>query len=191
MLKKHVKRHSVSLVIVVAILAVGLGIFVYSGVYNIGADDPHSKPVFAIVKTLRDRSIESRAAKLSVPNLDDPDLILKGAGQYAAMCTQCHLAPGIKNSEVRIGMYPQPPNLSQTRTEPKLAFWVIKHGIKMSAMPAWGISHDDPTIWSIVAFLKKLPHMSAEQYKSIVAKAPPDEDMTMATEGEHEHVHHD
>ena len=187
MLKKHVKRHSVSLVIVVAILAVGLSIFVYSGVYNIGADDHHSKPVFAIFKTLRDRSIESRAAKLSVPNLDDPGLILKGAGQYAAMCTQCHLAPGHKNSEVRVGMYPQPPDLSKARTDPKIAFWVIKHGIKMSAMPAWGSSHDDPTIWSIVAFLQRLPDMSSEQYKAIVAKAPPDEEMA-EEHGGHTHA---
>jgi mono/diheme cytochrome c family protein len=187
-MKTHIKRHGISLVVVFALIAAGLGIFVYSGSYNIGADDHHSKMVFAVLKTLRDRSIEFRSANLPVPNLDDPELVLKGAGQYAAMCTQCHLAPGIKNSEVRVGMYPQPPNLSQMRVNPKAAFWVIKHGIKMSALPAWGGSHDDPTIWSMVAFLRKLPDLSPEQYKSTVAKAPPDDDM--ATEAGDDHVHH-
>jgi len=113
-----------------------------------------------------------------VPNLDDPQLILKGAGQYAAMCTGCHLSPGVDDTELRAGMYPQPPNLSRVHVDPKEAFWVIKHGIKMSAMPAWGMAgHDDPTIWSMVAFLEKLPGMTPAEYKAIVAKAPPDEDM--------------
>jgi mono/diheme cytochrome c family protein len=93
------------------------------------------------------------------------------------MCTGCHLAPGMAESEIRPGLYPQPPNLSQVRIDPRAAFWTIKHGIKMSAMPAWGGSHDDATIWSMVAFLQKLPGLTPAQYKAIVAKAPPDEDM--------------
>ena len=60
----------------------------------------------------------------------------------------------------------------------------------MSAMPAWGMSHDDATIWSMVAFLQKMPDMSAEQYKEIVAKAPPDEDMGTMDGGDHVHQPH-
>jgi len=133
--------------------------------------------VYALMQTLRERSIEEHSRSLVVPNLDDPQLILKGAGQYAAMCTGCHLAPGMADSEIRPGLYPQPPRLSKFRPDPRAAFWVIKHGIKMSAMPAWGGSHDDVTIWSMVAFLQKLPDLSPAQYKDIVARAPPDEDM--------------
>src|SRR3546814_1160922 len=104
----------------------------------------------------------ARSKDSVVPDLNDEQLIVKGAGQYAAMCTQCHLKPGMKDSELRQGLYPLPPNLSQVRVDPKDAFWVIKHGIKMSAMPAWGMvpGHDDPTIWSMVAFIEKLPGMT-------------------------------
>lgn len=132
--KEQIKHYSVTLVIVVAVIAVGLVIFVYSDVYNIAADDHHSRLVFAALQTLRDRSIEFRSARIDAPNLDDPALILKGTGQTAAMCTECHLAPGMTNSEVRVGMYPQPPDLSRTGVEPRAAFWVIKHRIKISAM---------------------------------------------------------
>jgi len=187
MLKQYIRRHIAHLLILITFLLAGLGVFAYSGIYNIGADSHHSSLVFKVIKTVRDRSIETRSAEINVPNLDDPRLILKGAGQYAAMCTPCHLAPGHTNSEVRVGMYPQPPNLSTARTDPKVAFWVIKHGIKMSAMPAWGDSHDDSTIWSIVAFLQKLPDMSPAQYKAIVAKAPPDEEMA-DEHGDHTHT---
>ena len=165
---------------VAVLLALG---FIWSGIYNVGADDHHTKPVFALMQSLRERSIHVRSNSLTPPNLEDPQLILKGAGQYAAMCTGCHLAPGMTDSEIRPGLYPQPPDLSKLRFDPKDEFWVIKHGIKMSAMPAWGGSHDDATIWSMVAFLQKLPGMTPEQYRDIVARAPADEDM----EGGHHH----
>ena len=145
----------VTVTVLVVVAIAGAGAFVYSGIYNIGADDHHSRPVYAFMQKLRERSIASRSKALAVPNLDDPQLILKGAGQYAAMCTGCHLAPGMADSEIRPGLYPQPPELSTFRSDPRAAFWVIKHGIKMSAMPAWGGSHDDATIWSMVAFLQK------------------------------------
>jgi len=104
------------------------------------------------------------------------------------MCTGCHLAPGMGDSEIRPGLYPQPPNLSQEPVDPSEAFWVIKHGIKMSAMPAWGRTHDDATIWDMVAFVQQLPHLTPAQYRDIVARAPPDDDMDGA-EPNHEHGH--
>jgi mono/diheme cytochrome c family protein len=166
------------------VLVLGGGLFIWSGVYNPGADSPHWKITYAILQSVRDRAVANHASGIALPdNLDDPKLILKGAGHYADMCTGCHLAPGKKNAEIRSGLYPQPPNLSKARIDQREAFWVIKHGLKMTAMPAWGKSHDDATIWSIVAFVHKLPDMTPAQYKEIVAKAPPDEDM------EHSHKH--
>jgi mono/diheme cytochrome c family protein len=178
-MKQHIKHHSITVAAVLIVLAVGAGAFVFSGMYNIGADDHHTKPVFMALQTLRDRSIHQRSKSLEMPDLKDPALVLKGAGQYTAMCTDCHLSPGMTDSEIRPGLYPQPPNLSQVRIDPRDAFWAIKHGLKMTAMPAWGLSHDDATIWSLVAFVQRLPDMSPQEYKEIVAKAPPDEDMKM------------
>lgn len=177
-MKQHLKRYIIAVVAVLAILIVAGLVFVYSGLYNIGADAHHTRPVSALLETLRERSIHVRSDDVRVPDLEDPQRILKGAGHYAAMCTDCHLKPGAGDSEIRPGLYPQPPNLSQERVEPKMAFWAIKHGIKMSAMPAWGKTHDDETIWNMVAFLQKLPGLTPQQYRDLVAKAPPDEDMS-------------
>lgn len=190
-MKRHTE-HVIVTTIVLVLIAIGVGVWAYSGLYNIGADAHHWRPTYSALQTVRDRSIHVRSKDIKVPNLDDPQLVLKGAGQYAAMCTGCHLTPGQENSELREGMYPQPPNLSKVHVDPQDAFWVIKHGIKMSGMPAWGMveGHDDPTIWSMVAFIEKLPGMTPEQYKAIVAKAPPDEDMDMGDEsGGHSHSH--
>ena len=181
------KRLIITFAILCLVVIAGVGAFVWSGVYDIGADAHHTKPVYALMQALRERSIEHHAKDIVVPNLDDPPLILKGAGQYAAMCTGCHLAPGMAENEMRPGLYPKPPQLAKFRPDPREAFWVIKHGIKMSAMPAWGASHDDATIWSMVAFLQKMPGMTPAQYKDIVAKAPSDEDMDMPGEAGHSH----
>lgn len=171
------KRWLISFAAIVGVTGAGALAYIYSGMYHIGADTPHWPVTTRIVEILRERSIERRMKDIKVPDLQGQQLVLKGAGQYAAMCVECHLAPGMKDSEIRPGLYPQPPNLSQVRIDPRMAFWVTKHGIKMSAMPAWGLGHDDEAIWSIVAFLNKLPDLSPEQYRDIVAKAPPDEEM--------------
>jgi mono/diheme cytochrome c family protein len=177
-----VKKHTglaLAAIAVPVVIAVGAGIFARSGLYDIGADAHHWSLTYDFLQNVRDWSIRARSEGLRPPNLNDPQLVLKGAGQYAAMCVGCHLAPGKESSEVREGMYPQPPNLSKIGVDPRDAFWAIKHGIKMSGMPAWDASHDDATIWSMVAFLEKLPSLTPQQYKDIVAKAPPDEDMDM------------
>jgi len=118
---------------------------------------------------LRDRSIEVRAHSLVVPqDLSGSARVAAGAARYARECTACHLAPGVTRAQLRRGLYPHPPNLAEQRPpDPRRAFWVIKHGIKMSAMPAWGTTLEDAAIWDLVAFLEQLPAMTAEDYQRI------------------------
>jgi len=153
------------------VILVGAGAaFVWSGIYNIGADSPHWPVTAQILAALRNHSIAQHDANINVPDLDNPQLIALGAKHYAEMCTGCHLAPGKTDSEMRTGLYPKPPNFTRTHIgNPAMAFWVIKHGIKMSAMPAWGKTHDDHKIWAMVAFVRQLPNMSIARYKQLSA----------------------
>lgn len=166
-----------------AVLA-GVVVYIGSGGYDVGADAPHWEITRKMMEAVRNRSIAVRANRIEVPDLQDEQLVVKGAGQYAAMCANCHLAPEQKDSEIRPGLYPKPPNLTEQRIDPRTAFWVTKHGLKMSGMPAWGLGHDDAAIWSIVAFVTKLPGLSAEHYKDMVARAPPDEEMVSMNKGD-------
>ena len=157
--------------VITAVLAVGVigaTLFVESGFYNIGADDHHTKIVLAMIEQLRERSIGVRARAVEVPPLEDPKRVMAGAQSYAALCVGCHLAPGVTKSDIRPGLYPHPPNLAQEDTkDTQRAFWIIKHGIKMSAMPAWGKSLDDAKVWDIVAFVRKMPDMTPETYQEL------------------------
>jgi mono/diheme cytochrome c family protein len=175
------------MIALVIVVIIAIAAWIWTGSYNVGADSPHWAFTRYMIGQLREHSIESRSADITVPNLDDPALVAEGAHHYAEMCTGCHLAPGMGDSELREGLYPRPPNLTHFAPDPAEAFWIIKHGIKMTAMPAWGFSHDDPTIWSMVAFLQKLPDMTPQQYRDIVARAPPDEDMDMDEGGQSDH----
>ncbi len=148
---------------VVVLLAFGfLWAFVYFGVYNIAADVPHSAPVFWLANEVRDQSVAVRAGNITVPtDLADPKRIAAGAGLYAEMCTSCHLAPGMGKTEISQGLYPSAPDLSGGNDlTPSEQFWIIKHGIKMSGMAAWGKTHNDTLIWEMVAFLRKVSALS-------------------------------
>jgi mono/diheme cytochrome c family protein len=158
----------VTLGVALAVQLLGAALFVGSGLYNIGADDHHTKPVLAMITQLRDRSIESRLDSLDLQLTVSPAMIKSGAQHYAALCAGCHLAPGYPKSELRTGLYPHPPNLAQEDIqESRRAFWIIKHGIKMSAMPAWGKTLDDAAIWDVVAFVRKMPGMTPEEYRQL------------------------
>ena len=86
-----------------AALAIGGGLFIESGYYDIGADDHHTKLILAIIERLRERSIEVRARAIPVPALEDPRGVATGARRYAELCAGCHLAPGVTKSDLRPG----------------------------------------------------------------------------------------
>ncbi len=145
------RRHlpSAAFVILAALLIAALaGVFIFAGFYNIGADAPHYKPVFIALEQLRDRAITHHARNIVVPaDLNNPTRIATGAGLYTEMCTGCHLGPGLEKTEISQGLYPQAPELAREQDQSAAEqFWTIKHGVKLSAMPAWGKTHDDQLI---------------------------------------------
>ena len=177
-----------SLLIATVIGLVGAGLFIYSGLYPIGADVPHNKLSYWLLETLRERSIARAASDIQIPdNLNTSDRLLAGGADYNDMCAGYHLKPGKKESDFTIGLYPSPPNLTATADAHEhehsggsdddgndaaiqRQFWIIKHGIKASGMPAWGPTHSDERIWNMVAFLQRLPSLTPDQYQILTAR---------------------
>ncbi|BBB29040.1 c-type cytochrome [Neptunomonas japonica] len=156
--------------------------FLYSGLYSMGADDPHYDVTTWALETLRESSIARASQSIEVPaDLDSAARLLKGGADYNDMCVGCHLKPGKDESDFTLGLYPAPPNLADTsrvdedgKSEDQRNFWIIKHGIKASGMPAWAPGHDDTRIWNMVAFLKRLPELTAPQYQILTARGEND-----------------
>lgn len=158
-------------VLLVVLIVASFGLFIQSGVYNFAADAPHSAVVLSLLERMRERSIDARSGSIKVPDLANQQRIVQGAGNYNAMCVQCHRSPGMGETELSKGLYPSPPNLSKEPVKAAHAFWVIKHGVKASGMPAWGKSMADDYIWNMTAFLQVLPKMDAAAYQSMVAQS--------------------
>lgn len=155
------------------LLAVSGAALVRSGAIDIGADTPHPPVIHDLIVWVREQSISRQSRNIEPPSdLADAERVRRGAGNYETMCSNCHLAPGIDDTEIRKGLYPQPPDLTKPQPDPSDArrFWIIRHGIKASGMPAWQKGGmDDAAIWDMTAFLKALPAMSAAQYRQQVA----------------------
>jgi len=150
----------------------------YGGFIDVSADTPHHALVFDLIEEGRERAIARSTRDITPPtDLADPERVVRGAGNYQAMCVGCHRSPGTPDSELRQGLYPAPPDLTKdpiggmtSGAKSVRRFWVIKHGIKASAMPAWSKGGmEDSAIWDLAAFLDRLPALSPEQYQSMVA----------------------
>lgn len=161
-------KYFVGGITVLTLLIVGYLIFIYSGVYNISAMVPHDKLTLWMMNTVRENSIKHNVDEnIKVPDLSDSSLIRMGFVHYKEMCVGCHGGPGIEQSEIAKGLYPNPPILSKLAKDrtPQQLFWITKNGLKMSGMPAFGKTHTDDMIWAIVAFTKKLPTLTILQYQ--------------------------
>lgn len=149
-----------------AVIILVASFLVYSGIYNVSAQKKHYKITEWLLNTTMDRSIKEHAKNIKVPDLTSPTMIKMGYIQYKEMCVDCHGAPGIQPSELAKGLNPKAQllTLKVSDWKPEELFWIIKYGIRMTGMPAWGITHSDQKIWTIVAFLNKLPNLSVKEY---------------------------
>jgi len=166
---------------IAVIIVIGL-IIIYSGLYDVSAAKKESGFTEWILETTMDNSIEKNAKDIHIPSdLNDIEKIKEGSHHYKEMCEICHGGPGLEESELAKGLNPKVPDLEHSAKEMKTEelFWITKNGIKMTAMPAWGLTHSDDKIWAMIAFIKKLPGMSPEKYKSY------SNDSLIVTQGEH------
>lgn len=157
-------------IIGLVVLTAGVGLaVVYTGSYNIAATEEHTSFVRWAFDTTFRNSIKTRAAEIQTPASFSSEMIAAGASGYKQMCQHCHAGPGVERAEWASGMRPRPPHLKEAAADwqAKEIFWLVKHGAKMTGMPAFGLTHDDRALWSIAAFVKQLPAMTPETYASL------------------------
>lgn len=153
---------------VATLAALGLGTvaYVYSGGYNIAATEEHSSFVRWAFGTTFRNSVQNGGETVTAPEELTAAMAAAGAEPYKQMCQHCHAGPGADREAWAGGMRPIPPHLTEAAAEwqAEEVFWLVKHGAKMTGMPAFGPSHSDEDIWNIAAFVKQLPAMTPEDY---------------------------
>jgi cytochrome c553 len=169
-----IKRWGLVAAALAALAAVGGLIVVVSGVVPMKASSGHWTITEAFLQFAKRRSIATHTLGTGVPPLDDPALILKGAGHYDFGCRPCHGSPALEQPVVAEAMLPRPPDLrdSVARYDEAALFYIVKHGLKFTGMPAWPALERDDEVWAMVAFLVRLPNLSPTDYEQLVAPAP-------------------
>lgn len=180
-------KQVLAVIVVFVLLAGGALLFAWSGIYNIAATRPHWDVTLWLIEMVRDRSIEVRSDDIAAPEKPGPESVRAAFSHYHEMCRLCHGAPDFSRNEFAKGLYPAPPHLTSGHVQGALGraelYWIIKHGLKLTGMPAFGPTHTDREIWGLVTLVEQIPEMSPEQYRKRIRTSKSGGE----TEGGHTH----
>jgi cytochrome c553 len=156
--------------IVCAALAVAALLVALSGIVPIGASTGHWAVTTWFLELGKRRSVATHTLGLQLPALDEPWLALKGAGHYEGGCAPCHGSPALPHPPIAASMTPEPPDIVPRLSvwEAEELFYIVKHGIKFTGMPAWPAQQRDDEVRAVVAFLLELPELDAAGYLELV-----------------------
>lgn len=169
------RRWVITAAVLLAIAAFAGGFAMVAGLIPINASSGHFAVTEAILVFAKKRSIATHTWGKESPPLDDPALVLKGAGHFEAGCRPCHGAPDLpRMPRVPRAMLPPPPNLAvmAREYEPEELFYIVKHGIKFTGMPPWPSQVRDDEVGAMVAFLVTLPDLDGPSYRRLVHGDP-------------------
>lgn len=166
-------KHKLALTIALGLVLIsGGGAFVYLGVYNVSALEQHTLPVYRLLQYAMRRAVAVRNDAV-VPPLDELDWQGRGLRLYEAHCEQCHGNPGVAPASFSLGMVPAPTAIQAIGRDrsPGDIYWVIKHGIKMTGMPAWDYRLGEADIWQVVAYIRHMPTLTVDDYRQLRERA--------------------
>jgi len=174
-MRRAMRRFVLTVGATLLVLAAGGFLFAWSGLYNIAASRGHWAIVEWMLRFGMTNSVELHAVAIDPPDLHDRDLVTLGGNHYRGGCAYCHGAPGAKANPVSQAALPPPPDLSAVSDNwnDSQLFWIVKHGIKYTGMPAWVSQNRDSEVWAVVAFLKAMKTMSPDQYRALQPAPPP------------------
>lgn len=163
-------RTIIATIAALAVIGVaGAAVFIWAGLYNVGATRQHLQPVFSVLEVAMHRSVRLHARNVVTPPLEDEAMIRRGAACFHDKCVQCHGAPGVAQGDIGKSMQPLPgPLVDATQSfNARELYWITRHGIRLSGMPAWEFRLTDGEIWDVVAFLQRLPQLTPQAYADI------------------------
>ncbi len=160
-------------IVVGGLLAVGVPLAVVAlGVIDMSAASPPGRMESVIGPWVLNRSMARHAQEQDNPFEDAPSVLPSGMKHYGANCVLCHGAREVPPVELAHGLNPPAPALdaeaARSRTDGQL-FWVVRNGIRMTGMPAFGPTHEDEEIWHIVAFVRHLPDLTDQERQTLLA----------------------
>lgn len=150
--------------IVATLIAISAATFIYLKLGFVSARaDVKPGVMDSWLGTAMDASTNRHAPKMMNPVPDTEATLVSAAQVYASRCGVCHGTPSEHDSKLGQAFYPpapqffgdDPPDMMEHAN-----FYIIKHGVRMTAMPAWGDLLSDQQIWQTVGLLKRIDNKS-------------------------------
>jgi mono/diheme cytochrome c family protein len=149
--------------ILVILIALALAVAVVIVGWNqIRLDALHEPDrVETFLATVVKQFLVSRSSREGIPpppsNLQES--IAEGDKLYASDCSMCHGSDGHTPSDFGRWMYPRASDLTSPlvqRYSNRELFWIVKNGIRLSGMPAFGRVESEDHIWHLVNYLRTM-----------------------------------
>lgn len=164
-----VERPWTTLVALAATAMAVAALVLLSGVASITASSGHWTITTRILDFAKVRAVAMQSLRIKAPLLDDETLSLRGASHYENACALCHGRPGEDPPPMMAAMTPPPPTLTDklSRYTAEELFFIVKHGIKFTGMPAWPVQQRDDEVWAVLSFLRRMPSLSIIEYRRL------------------------
>ena len=151
-------KHWILAVLIALALAAGV-IVGFTQIRIDGLQEPGQIETF-LARTAKHFLVE-RSSREGIPPApkDVPESIGEGDKLYAIDCSMCHSADGHASTDTGRWMYPRASDLTSPEVQgysDRELFWIVKNGIRLSGMPAFGKVESDEHIWNLVNYLKTL-----------------------------------
>jgi mono/diheme cytochrome c family protein len=163
--------------ILLTLVVLFCGVFAVSrfGLYPIGADNPPSGLERSLAARAMDVYADKHKPEMDNPTAPTPENLTEGAKEYEEHCAFCNGGAKAKISPMQNKFNPPAPQLiNRVPHDPDhWLFWVTKHGVRMTGMPAWDGIMSDEEIWKIIAFIKhsdKLPPATAAAWQKLASE---------------------
>jgi len=173
----------IGLLVILLVLIVGAvataGAYVLSRGFS-ARDEPTAVEAF-VARRLRHMGIPSRARGLANPVPPGPEVTGRAMAHFADHCASCHGNDGRGDTLIGRGLYPKPPNMTQSGTQ-QLSdgelYYIIENGVRLTGMPAFGEeagNDENKESWELVHFIRHLPTITDEELaamKNMNPKSP-------------------
>ncbi|NDY94622.1 c-type cytochrome [Wenzhouxiangella limi] len=169
-------KHAAIVLLLAALIGASVaGWIILGGRFDVAVSAQLPQPVHDLIHLTRVNAVRREVRDLDARpiDLDDEAVLLGAVRGFESMCADCHQRPGGDPPALARSLNPAPAKLCEAAEKRSVEelFWVTKHGIRMSAMPAWGTTRDDQELWAIATLVARFPNLTAAEYEQMRAAA--------------------
>lgn len=146
-------------------------------VHGVSARDTPTRLEETVARTLRHLAVPAKDRQRINPVSPTPEALTEGMAHWADHCATCHGNDGRGNTAIGRNLFPKAPDMtllkSQGLTDGEL-FAIIKNGVRLTGMPAWGSpgSAEDSQTWKLVLFVRHLRDMTPDEVDQMKSMNP-------------------